>query len=347
MTRTLPRFYYPFPSKTHPDDDRAERELIAWLSEYNLLSDPKWEERIRRASFGELIGRAIPDATCEGLLAATLWCGWIFSVDDGICSEAGLRSMPGDVATVHLWLREIMKDPSRYGPPTECELNTRFPAMEAFVRSLQFSTADMCMRIADLSTPAQYGRWCAEMLTYFLGTLWETVTQPTGGAATVRDVMRGRRASSGAYSIYGFLDSAAGYELPASEYYDPNLTRLSRISADVLGIANDVLSYGIENALNDDSLNVVTALIREHGLTVQQALDSAVRIHNDKVAESITLSEKISGYASEELARFTQQIPPVMRGNYDWCLTTDRYHVNDYYDLSNALKVGEQSAREE
>jgi len=338
----MPRFYYPFPSKAHPDDDRAERELIAWLSEHNLLSDPRWEERIRRGAVGKLIGRVIPDATYEGLLAVTLWSGWVFAVDDGICGEAGLRPDPGNVATVHLWLREIMNDPSRYGEATECELETRFPAMAEFVRGLQFSTADMCMRIADLSTPAQYGRWCAEMLTFFLGTLWEAVTQPTS-TATVRDALRCRRVTVGVYPICGLLDSAAGYELPASEYYDPNLSRLNKVAADVIGIANDVFSYGMESALDDDSFNVVSVLIREQGLTAQQALDTAVRIHNDKVGQSITLSETISGYASEELVRFTRQLPSLMRGNYDWSLTTDRYRVDDYYDLSKALKIGEQS----
>ncbi|MFF0484968.1 hypothetical protein [Streptomyces sp. NPDC004435] len=339
-----PRFYYPFPSRIHPGGERAENELIDWLKEQDLLTGPHWEQRIRSAGLGPYFARIYPDATEEGLLTVTLWACWVYTIDDGVCSRTTLGSAPDTVAAVHMWIRRILGDPWEYGPrPAREEIASRAPGAADFLNALQGATTDIARRIWALSTTAQYGRWCAEMMAYFFGTLWESTTCSADRTPGVEEYLTGRGLNCAGFPTHALVDVAAGYEISADEYYAPDLVRLNNVASRIHGITNDVFSYGIEHELDDEFSNFVAVLMRQRGLSAQQAVEEAVRINNGMVAEAVVLGERIMTNASPNVCSFVQGIHQAIRGNYDWHLITERHRVHDFYDLSQLLKVGEQS----
>lgn len=146
-TLVLPHLFHPFRTPVHPDADRAEADLQAWMNGHGLLEDPRWASGIRHGKIGEYCARVYAYSTFDGLCSATRAYGWIFSIDDGLCSLHGVARSPGDLGALYLWLYEMIADPAGHDPvPLRDALAARLPHMAAFLPALQRATQDICTR---------------------------------------------------------------------------------------------------------------------------------------------------------------------------------------------------------
>jgi hypothetical protein len=341
----LPHLYHLFATPMHPDAERAEQDLLAWMNNHGLLDDPRWANGIRHGKISEYCARIYADATYDGLCMTSCAYGWIFSIDDGLCSLHGAARSPSDLAAIYLWLYEMIADPFGHDPaPLREELIARSPRMAGFLFALQNATQDLCRRIASMSTRAQYAHWTAGMLTFLFATLWEAGRYASSVTPGLAEYLSGRTFNGCGEAAFSLLDIAAGYEVPDNIYSDEEVLRLRKLSGLILCLCNDIFSYPKE--ARESSSNLVCVLINERKLAQQAALDAAADIHNQHMERYLTLEAKVRARAeSPALIRLLDEARSYIRGNYDWHFGSPRYEAGRYYDLSKALRPGEISAQ--
>ncbi|AIO29781.1 MULTISPECIES: terpene synthase family protein [Burkholderia] len=340
----LPHLFHPFDTPVHPDADRAEADLLAWMNGHGLLDDPRWANGIRHGKIGEYCSRVYAHATFDGLCTTTRAYGWIFAIDDGLCSLHGVARAPGDLGALYLWLYEMIADPTGRDPaPLRAALAARLPHMAAFLPALQRATQDVCARIAAASTRVQYARWVAGMMTFLFSTLWEAGRFATDVVPGEAEYLSGRTYNGCGEGAFALIDIAGGYEAPAAFYADEEVERLRKLSGLILCLCNDIFSYPKE--AGESSSNLVCVLMHEHGLAPQAALDAAADIHNGYLARYLDLEKKVRTRTDDRASlRLLDEAHSYIRGNYDWHFGSPRYGAAKHYDLSRALRPGETSA---
>ncbi|KWZ29664.1 terpene synthase family protein [Burkholderia anthina] len=343
-TLVLPHLPYPFETSVHSDAERAEADLHAWMNSHGLLDDPRWAHGIRHGKVGEYCARVYAHSSFDGLCTTARAYGWIFAIDDGLCSLHGVARAPGELGALYLWLYEMIADPSGHDPaPLRAALAARLPHLAAFLPALQRATQDICARIAAVSTRVQYARWVAGMMTFLFSTLWEAGRFATDVVPGEAEYLSGRTYNGCGEGAFALIDIAAGYEAPAAFYADAAVERLRRLSNAILCLCNDIFSYPKE--AGESSSNLVCVLIHERGLPPQAALDAAADIHNGYLARYLDLEEKVRARTDDRASlRLLDEARTYIRGNYDWHFGSPRYGAAKHYDLSRALRPGQTSA---
>jgi len=104
----------------------------------------------------------------------------------------------------------------------------------------------------------------------------------------------------------------------------PTVERLAVLSADLIAMGNDLYSYNKEQACGDDSHNLVTVVMNELGLEVQDAFDWIGRCNDGMIEEFLALYEDLpvfedeSETANRELRVYVDGIGNWVRGNDQW-----------------------------
>jgi 2-methylisoborneol synthase len=119
------------------------------------------------------------------------------------------------------------------------------------------------------------------------------------------------------------IDALAGYELPASEFYDPHVRRAFTLAGDANVLLNDLYSAGLES---DTDFNLPRVIVAEEGCTWDEALQRTVEIHNELMHSFVAEATALSITGSPTLKRFFLDTWAWLGGSREWHATTGRYH---------------------
>ncbi|KAM0146338.1 hypothetical protein ACHAPG_011193 [Botrytis cinerea] len=117
-------------------------------------------------------------------------------------------------------------------------------------------------------------RWIDQHKRYF-DQLLVQVDQQVGGENFTRDVeayMDLRRGTIGVYPAISLSEYGAGVNVPQHVYDHPSLQECMKVSADLVTLVNDVLSYRKDLELGVDH-NLMSLLMQRDNLSAQQAVD--------------------------------------------------------------------------
>jgi len=91
-----------------------------------------------------------------------------------------------------------------------------------------------------------------------------------------------RRHTSGAPSTIALYEM--DMDIPDEIRRHPVIVELEELAVDLIVIANDILSYNKEQAVGDDEHNIVTVIMSQFGLGMQEAIDKAGKLSAEKMA---------------------------------------------------------------
>ncbi|KAK7956148.1 uncharacterized protein PG986_005370 [Apiospora aurea] len=165
----------------------------------------------------------------------------------------------------------------------------------------------------------------------------QAVFQPTGdtspadgqGEALSRDVhtyLDMRRGTIGAYPAISVTEFGQGVRLPESVFSHSSLHECMRISADLVLLVNDVLSYRKDLELGVDH-NLIS-LLMEQGSSAQQAVDRIGDMINDCYVRWYSALAALPPYGEDidrEVLKFIETCRCVALGNLHWSFKTGRY----------------------
>ncbi|MBO3737801.1 family 2 encapsulin nanocompartment cargo protein terpene cyclase [Actinoplanes flavus] len=288
--------------------------LIAWAREVGIYEGRL--EKLRSYGFGRYMMLAHPAVDDpDRLLAATKCLVAEWAADDYYVDEVELGSDPMVVGSRLARLMSVV-DPAALVPryATDMDAYHRLqPISEAFRTAMD--------HLARYASTAQIGRFQHQMAILFLAWCQEADWHANRRTPPVWEYLVQRHLNSYLPPMI-LVDVLAGYELPAHEFYHPEVRRAYTTAANAAVLVNDIHSAPSES---DNDYNLPKVLAQAEGLGPKDAMRRTVEIHNELMHTFVELAARLSLAGSPHLRRFLADIWAWTGGSRRWHATTGRY----------------------
>ncbi|GAA2967187.1 terpene synthase family protein [Streptomyces enissocaesilis] len=322
-------FTIPFAS-TAPgaDVDRARQVNIQWAVRHALLGSPEAVTRYTGWRLPELAARFHPHATGDDLvLAADLQC-FFFLFDDQFDAPEGLRPQ---AVKASMQLLDLLHQLPGTRP--------------AYATPATLAWADVWERSCEGMSPAWKARATHEWARYFVGNLMEDLKRRNHPIRTLEEYVVFRRQTIATGPVYDMSERVQHFEIPVGAFHTPQIQGMRDLATDVVTLCNDVASVSKEET-RSETLNSVLLLESTADTTREDAIRQIEKLVSDKVRAFLTLQEELDDalaqmHVGETQCRDTHRyvrdaLHSMMRGNYDWQRSTDRYSATSQRDLRPA-----------
>ncbi|MEV0895653.1 family 2 encapsulin nanocompartment cargo protein terpene cyclase [Actinoplanes sp. NPDC049802] len=291
-------------------DDR----LIDWAAEVGIYSGRL--DKLRSYGFGRYMMLAHPAVNDpDRLLAATKCLVAEWATDDYYVDEVELGADPMVVGSRLASLMSVV-DPARMVPryTTDMDAYHRLqPISEAFRTAIE--------HLSRYASTAQMGRFRHQMAILFLAWCQEADWHVNRRTPPVWEYLVQRHLNSYLPPMI-LVDVLAGYELPAHEFYHPEVRRAYTTAANAAVLVNDLHSAPSES---DTDYNLPRVLALAENLTPRDAARRTVEIHNELMHTFVELAARLSATGSPNLRRFLADVWAWLGGSRRWHATTGRY----------------------
>ena len=306
----LPELYCPFSSAINSQADIVHQETIEWAWRLGLLLNEPSYRIFCTTSIGRLAARFHPDAQRAELRLLSDWYAWMFLRDDR-CDESEIGEHPESLVPDDIRFLEILKG----AEPTEHD--------EPMAQAMY----DLRLRLFPRASAAWIRRFVRTVKEHFQSSLWEAANRARGIVPDIETYLRMRRITGGILVDLDLIEVIEGLRLPFEVREHHTVRALARTSNNVACWANDLFSLKKELKCGDVH-NLVIVLRHAEGLTLQEAVDLSVRMHNDEVNRFVELESQLPVFGetvNTNLASYVAALRTRMRGNLDWSRESERY----------------------
>ncbi|MCW3464678.1 terpene synthase family protein [Chitinophaga nivalis] len=309
----FPRIKYPFSSSVNQHVLEAQEHITTWAKSFDLLQSEKAINRFNKSKFAWLAARAFPDAALHELCLIADFNTWLFILDDQ-CDEAETGKKTAYLKSIMAGLMDILYSNKKVtladGGPLPAALSCIWERMRA------------------LGSPAWRLRFVRSMDDYFTSCLWEAENREAGVVPSVTDYVKMRPFTGALFADVVAIDIIEKIYLPEELLEHALLKRMILACNNIVCWSNDLFSCDKES-IQGDVHNLVLVLQHAHQYTLQEAVEEAVRMHNEELAIFLTLEKLLPLTGSEtdyELLRYVAVLRSWISGNFDWSLKdTKRY----------------------
>jgi 5-epi-alpha-selinene synthase len=301
----FPRLWVPRPLQNRYAT-AIEEETISWLQSYGIGRVGEEEERLRKFNCAFYGGYSLPLADYRaGLLVTQFISLWLFWDDMQV--EEG---QDWDLEEVVAALTEAapLRSPSRY--------------VAAWF--------DIGRRLRATQSRRWLGHLATTMREWLTNARVETglakTYQRTGVCPEVTTLFDCRTISIGMFPTFHLIELAEGFELPDAVHADPTVVALKRLASRLVGVGNDL--GGLAKDIRNRWLNLVLVLAARATLTIDEAFQQVVDIHNAEVAEFDRLAGSLPRWGARIdalLAGWLQAVRYNVHGFTLWESTAQRY----------------------
>lgn len=326
---TTREFGYPFPPAISEHADEVHRGTARWAERFGLLPGEKARRHFDATGLGRLVARTHPDSPLKDLRVISDWYTWLFLQDD-MRDEAEVGRRPGELSEVDARFLDLLEgaEPTPFDIPLSRALHDLYRRLRARLRENGLSDASM-------------RRLVRAVEEHLEATLWEAGNRARGTAPDPETYVRMRPLTGGLSIVTEIVEIVEGTCLPQEVRDHSSVRRLTDASHNVVCWANDVLSLDKE-LLRGEVNNLVVVLRDSGGLTLQEAVDRAMAMHDAEVDVFVGLSGRLPRFGpavDARLARYLSSLTARMRGVLDWSRETGRYRVSATAgDLSTGVR---------
>lgn len=295
--------------------EEVNGRLVDWAEQVGIYPDRL--DKLVDADFGRLIMLAHPGTDDPDRLLAAAKCVLAeWATDDHFVDEESMGADPkllgARLGVTHAALDPVDL-PVDYVPQLDSALSEE-PVAVAYRSAFE--------HLAHYATPKQVCRLRHQLSIMFMAYNHEAVWRMSGRVPPVWEYLTHRHQNSFLPPMT-LVDPVAGYELPASEFFDPRVRRVFSLAGSASVILNDVYSMAKESD-NDFDLPKLVAI--EESCSADEALERTVRIHNELMHTFVAEAAVLSQFGSPVLKRFLADIWAWLGGNREWHSTTGRYN---------------------
>ncbi|MFE6099612.1 pentalenene synthase [Streptomyces laurentii] len=312
-------FALPWALRSSPHLPRARKHSLAWLEEYGLLDGRFTPAEFDDWRVAEIAAFFFPEATGEGLELATDLMGWYFAPFDDVF-DGVLGRRPQQAAAFCGALAAVLVPgaavPGADAPPT--------------ARAL----ADIWRRSCRGMSEAWQARAAYDWHVYLAAHLAETADRFNGRAVNAAECVRRRGFATSSFVVIDLMERVSGFEVPALAWHAPVLGELRSLTAEIIGMSNDLCSVEKEAAAGDEGNNVLLVLERERGIGRAEAVEEVVGAIERRVAQFESVEARVadldcllSGDGAAAVRRLVTGLHDLVRGDYAWERASGRYRI--------------------
>jgi hypothetical protein len=174
---------------------------------------------------------------------------------------------------------------------------------------------------------------CAEMVAWGRAASTEAMAarhyRTTGELPDFDTQLELRIATIGMYATIYLMEDDYDHELPPEFHAHPTVRTLKRLSNVLVGVGNDLFSFGKD--LAEGHINLVSTLMLQSRLSAEEAIARLIRMHDDAVAEFDALGATLGGFGAETdalLPRWLRDIRYASLGFTRWEAQAPRYRMH-------------------
>ncbi|THH10889.1 hypothetical protein EW145_g1026 [Phellinidium pouzarii] len=295
----------PFPISLHPQYKRVSLESNAWVGTYEVLGPDScaiftWIDT-------PLLGSYVYSyATYDKLRIACDLINMIFAMDDLSDEQDSVAAH----STMDLHIGVLFGGQGDASAVSRMSLSFRERAMEQF-------------------GPNSLRRFLTNYKSYSEAVGAEAVNRERRTILSIEGYRIFRRESAAAKPCFDIIESCCGIDLPDKVFEDPTFKRMYNAALDMLLWSNDIYSYNKEQAEPGHSYaNFITVVMKEKGLTVQQAFDYAGAEFRTLISQFLTDKEALLSFDTSidiDLKPYIAGIESWVSGYIQFSFETPRY----------------------
>ncbi|KAK7962801.1 terpenoid synthase [Apiospora aurea] len=146
-----------------------------------------------------------------------------------------------------------------------------------------------------------------------------------------------RRHTSGAPSTIAMYEM--DLDIPDAVRRHKVIVEMETLAVDLIVIANDVLSYNKEQAAGDDEHNIITIIMQQFGLGVQDAFDYAGELNRRKMKRFYALYRRLPrwmGPVGLDVQKLVDGMAQCVSGVMHWSYESERYFGKRGMDIKES-----------
>lgn len=280
----MPVFDVPFEARLNPNVDRARAHGMTWARDMAMFGPQLgarggtiWDsDRFRSMDLGLFASLCVPAAPPELLDLITEWTVWGFFLDDFFL-DAFKRTR--DFASAKVFVERLPAFMTAGDLPAATPTNP-----------IEAGLADLWARTVRALSPAQRKLFAAAIRECTESPLWELHNLIQGRLTDPIDHVEMRRQTSFAAFTTAFVRLGIGSRLPDKVFGTRAVGTLTDTFADVLGLANDIISYEQEIHREGEINNLVLITQDFLGCELQRAVD----IVHDLVRQRVQQFQRVA-----------------------------------------------------
>jgi 2-methylisoborneol synthase len=297
------------PATARVDEELGEivnERLVAWAARVGIYAGRL--EEFRDTGFGRLamLTHADTDDPEMLLIAARMNAAW-WAADDYYADETALGATPTELPP---------PPPAGHYTGQLEEAIAADPVLVALRSARE--------HLSRHATPAQLMRACNTTFQMYVSWTAYAAWRYLGELPAVWRYLAARQHDS-FYTSMTLIDVVGGYELPSSSFYERAFHRALMQAGTAAVLVNDLHSAEREAADELPDSNVVLLIAAEDKVTVREATERTVELHNDFVRGFEASQHELAAAGSVPLQRFLRGAQAWMAGGLEWHGSTGRY----------------------
>ncbi|OCQ88971.1 terpene synthase [Nostoc sp. MBR 210] len=314
----FPDLYCPFPSQVNKYVDVLEDYAFEWVLSFNLLYDESTYQHFLKTNFFWLTASTYPHYQLEELKVGNDWLSWLFIWDDQ-CDLSDLRKQPQALQVVHDRFLEIFKGEK----PTSSDI------------PLTHALSDIRQRMLKLWGERYFHLLIPCLEDYFNGCVLQAKNHSQSRTPDIETYIKTRRLSLAGDLVLAWIEYFNGLQIPNNLRKHYIIEKINEMTINILAWCNDIFSFPKELA-SKDVHNLVLVLHYQQQISLKQAVNEAVKMHNNELQALLALEKSLPSFGEDidtEIAKYLSGIHDWIRGNFDWCTKTARYNSIENLDL--------------
>lgn len=164
-------------------------------------------------------------------------------------------------------------------------------------------------------------RWAQSFYNFSTyGLMQETPYKLKKEFPTLNNLLLIREYSIAMYPYGDPVEPAINYIVPKHISEHPIIKRLKMLMCRIIAIQNDFCSLEKELAVETEFLNIILVIRHQEKVSLQEAIQESMRIHNDYVKEFVELQNNLPDFGTEQknVERFIHNIALMISGLGEW-----------------------------
>ncbi|KAF4575315.1 terpene cyclase [Pleurotus pulmonarius] len=304
LPRTLDS--WPWPRRTNPHYGSVKKQASAWCESFQAFS-PQAQVAFNKCDFNLLASLAYPGLDERGYRVACDLMNLFFCIDEHT-----------DVATAEVARAQVRIIMDALRNPFEPR-----PSGEWVIGEMARQYWANAILIA---SPAAQTRFVSSFQIYLDAVIQQAEDRVTGSVRTVEDYFRIRRKTIGVEPSLAIGELYMN--IPQEVIDDPVIAKLKEITIDLIHVANDIYSYKVEWERGDEGHNLVTVVIQQFRMNIQDAINYIGNLHErlvDQFLEQWKCIPVFGGPVDAEVRAYCDMLGEWVRGNDSWSFESERY----------------------
>jgi hypothetical protein len=299
----------PFRSTISPFISSVREHNQQWAWDFGLVKDEESQQRFFRMNFASLASRLYPYADYEQLELITDWIAWIFAIDD-LCDESSLGTDP---TKLHSYLESLLSmmvwTAADLDDPIKAALSNLWERSCAYV---------------DDEWKARYFR---SLAAYFEGSIIEAIHRNDQIVPSMVEYSKMREYTAAIEWMFCLLELGNKLYFSCDILAHPSFREMMLVTGNIMGWFNDLVS--VEKEIErGDIVNLLFVLQNERNLSLEDAFESAVKMHNNELRKLFLFESSmppINAYLKREFEFCVESLHIWISGQVEWVKETSRY----------------------